>query len=827
MMGSVNKPVYSVRVRELVEFVLRRGDLGGERDFVASDRALAGTRGHQKLQRSRPGGYEKEISLAQEVETEDFILRVQGRLDGVLTAAEQIVLEEIKTVQGFWDRTADPLHWAQAKCYGFIYAQDHGLKEIVVQLTYLELDSGAVTEFQERLGFDALKTFFETTVAVYLDWIRARHEWCRQRDESIRSLAFPFAGFRPGQRKLAVTVYRFLAKGGRLFLEAPTGIGKTVSVLFPSVKALGEGRVERIFYLTARTVGRVIAEKALADMRRCGLHLRALTLTAREKVCVRDGQPCELATCPLALGYYDRRHPAMRSILEAEEITRLVIERVSREHQVCPYELSLDVSVWVDAVICDYNYVFDPRVYLRRHFAEGGGDYVFLVDEAHNLVDRAREMFSADLSGEEIRETKRAVKTVPALAKALTKLAAQMVRTASAVQADTNDVVLDFDPAEELQFHAKTIPETKSPETFRSSWPERAGVRTSRELPADILPLMDLVLKEAEKWLVRNEPADFRALLLEFYFRLAAFRRTAELYDEHYVTIIESSPAIRWRLFCVDPSHLLRQALDRGKAAIFFSATLAPLDYYRALLGGTPEDPVLQLPSPFPPEHLAVLVQDRIPTHFKAREASLAEVAQAIGTLVRERSGNYLVYLPSYKYLNAVRERFEAGYPEIPVIGQSPGMSEPERDAFLAAFQVEQGKTLVGRTLIGFAVMGGVFGEGIDLVGERLIGAIIVGVGLPQISVERDLVRDYFQNESVRGSGGRGFDYAYTFPGMNRVLQAVGRVIRTETDRGVVLLIDARFGEGRYRRLFPAWWQVTRVRSAEKIGEAARAFWEA
>jgi DNA excision repair protein ERCC-2 len=812
-MGSDSKPVYSVRVRDLVEFVLRRGDLGGERGFVGSDRALAGTRGHQKLQRSRPPGYKKEVSLTHAIETSQFILRIQGRLDGLFVTQETTVLEEIKTIQGTWDHTADPLHWAQAKCYGFIHAREHGLDRIVLQLTYLELDTAEVTEFREHLSFIELQTFFEATTALYLEWIREGHEWCRTRDESIRSLAFPFSDFRPGQRKLAVAAYRVMAGGGRLFLEAPTGIGKTISILFPAVKALGEGKLERIFYLTARTVGRVIAEKAFAVMRQHGLRLRSVTFTAKEKVCVRDGQPCDASTCPLALGYYDRNKAAMRSALDYAEITRTVLEAVGREHRVCPFELSLDVSSWVDAVICDYNYVFDPKVYLRRHFAEDAGDFGFLVDEAHNLVDRAREMFSADLDPREIQEVRRAIKGVPRCSKALAGLSSAMralagSKTLSANPAETTD------PSGELNLYPATAALKATRETSFNDGSNEFQI--SHALPPDLLPLVEKALSEAESWLVKNQPAEFRNRLLELFFRLHSFRRIAELYDERYVTIIESSSLARLRLFCLDPSFLLRQALTRGKSAVFFSATLTPIDYYRALLGGDPEDPVLRLESPFPSGNLAVLVHDRIQTHFKARTASLAEVTEAIVAALQQRQGNYMVYFPSYKYLTSVQAQFQSFQPATRIIVQRPGMTESERDAFLAAFRVEHSETLVG-----FAVMGGIFGEGIDLVGEHLIGAIIVGTGLPQLTIERDLIRNYFESRT-----GDGFGYAYTFPGMNRVLQAVGRVIRSETDRGVALLIDTRFSESRYRRLFPAWWRVSYVRNVAGIRETIRSFWE-
>ena len=807
MTVAASKPVHTISVRDLVEFVLRQGDLGGEREFVGSDRALAGIRGHQKIQRSRPTGYLTELPVEYRVETEDFTLQIRGRIDGLLIASEQVLLEEIKTVQGTWDHKADPLHWAQAKFYAFMHAQENGLKELVLQLVYLELPAGKVTEFRQKLSFTELSDFFATTTSVYVDWLRERHHWCLARDAAIATLAFPFPVYRPGQRELAVAAYRVIANCGRLFLAAPTGIGKTISVLFPAVKALGEGKLERIFYLTARTVGQAIAEKALVDLRRAGLKLRAVTLTAKEKVCVRGGHPCDPLTCPLALGYYDRVKPAIREALAQEEITRAVLESVGQKHQVCPFEFSLDVSVWADAIICDYNYVFDPQVYLRRHFAEDGGAYGFLVDEAHNLVDRAREMFSADLDGQEIQDVKRAIKqAAPRCSKALTQLRTAMRKLGDATEPHAESFEASDTDVELNLFPAKTA-------AIRN---EDNGVSTSPEFPDSLIEPLETALDKTENWLVKNQPAEFREALLGLYFRMHLFRRTAEHYDERFVTIIESDPAMKVRQFCLDPSLLLRKALARGTAAIFFSATLTPMDYYRTLLGGEPGDPGLQLASPFPSENLAVLIQDRIQTHFKGRAESLGDVVEAIGTLVQGRSGNYLVYFPSYQYLNDTLQAFQLRHPSVPVLVQRPGMTEPERDAFLAAFSVEHGETLVG-----FAVLGGIFGEGIDLVGERLIGAVIVGVGLPQLCVERNLIRDYFQQQNAAG-----FEYAYTFPGMNRVLQAIGRVIRSETDHGVVLLIDARFNETRYCRLFPAWWKYLRVRHTDGLREAIGSFWE-
>jgi len=788
-------------VRELVEFALRKGDLGGERGFVGPTRALAGIRGHQRVQRSWASGYQKEVRVCHDLETEEFTLRVQGRIDGLLATPEEVLIEEIKTVQGRWSGLAEPLHWAQVKCYGFMYASSQGLEKLTLRLTYLDLETDAATESRGQFTRLELGAVFEQATSIYVEWLGERRRWCRRRDQSIEKLEFPFPAYRAGQRKAAVAAYRALASGGRLFLEAPTGIGKTISVVFPALKAMGQGKIERIFYLTARGVGRAVAEKAFNELRQAGAQVRTLTLTARDKLCFQAGQPCDPAACPFARGYYDRHKGAMRAALERDEISRPVLEAVSRQHQLCPFELSLDLSPWVDAVICDYNYVFDPKVYLRRHFGEEPGDYAFLVDEAHNLVDRAREMFSAELGLREVREARRAVRlALPRCARALGRLSSAMRRLceAPAAAAPTGD----------------GLPKVEGRRSKVEAAPAGEGF-ASRELPADLLPLVETALKEAETWLAENQPAEFREPLLELFFRLHSFQRTAALYDERYVTLCQPGANGRVRLFCLDPSRLLRQALARGKAAVFFSATLTPLAYYCDLLGGEPGDPLVRLASPFPPENLAVLMHDRIHTRLNSRAETLPDVAQAIRAVIEERRGNYIVYFPSYQYLGAVQEQFQALHPKVRLLAQRPGMSDAEREAFLDAFAAGHAETLVG-----FAVMGGIFGEGIDLAGERLIGAIIVGVGLPQLCLERDLIRDLFQE-----TAGSGFDYAYTYPGMNRVLQATGRVIRSETDRGVVLLIDTRFGEPRYRRLFPTWWRPRRVRNAAQVGQAVRQFW--
>lgn len=764
-MNELTKPTITVSVRDLVEFVLRRGDLAGRGDFVSSTRLLEGTWGHQRVQRGRPSGYQIEVSVTHRLETENFILIIRGRIDGLMEQGTDLLIEEIKTVLASWDGLAQPLHWAQGKIYAHLFARTRptqSWRKIDVQLTYLELESDHLSCFRESYSASDLEDFFESVLKDYLEWVRQEVAWRKTRDASIAALSFPYELHRPGQLDLSQAVQATLLKGERLFIEAPTGLGKTMAVLYPAVRVLGQGRLERLFFLTAKTVGRMAAENACGELRRAGLRWRSVTLTAREKVCVRDGQPCDVRTCPLAVGYYDRWHQAMREALTQETLARTALEEVAVRHQVCPYQLAMDCAAWADLIIADYNYVFDPRVYLRRFFAEPGGPYAFLVDEAHNLVERAREMFSADLRASEVTQLRRALRDrLPRCARLLDRVYQQLCACAAAAE-------------EELE----------------------GRPQVTRTVPAALLEALRDFGQEAERWLARNEESDFRDGLLQFFFRSLAFQRTSEGFDECYVTLAETQRGeTRVRLLCLDPSVLLREGLDRGQAAIFFSGTLSPLEYFRNVLGGRVGDGTLQLASPFPSENLEVLVCAQISTEFRSRHATHDAIAQKITALVTDKPGNYLVYFPSYDYLNEVRRRFEA-ICAVRTHVQRSGMSESERAQFLEAFRPNNTETLVG-----FAVLGGIFGEGIDLVGDRLVGVAVVGVGLPQVSVERELIRHYYQEKLEAG-----FAYAYLFPGMNRVLQAAGRVIRSELDRGVVLLIDRRFREERYRQLLPSWW---------------------
>jgi DNA excision repair protein ERCC-2 len=770
----------SIGVREMVEFALRSGDLKVE--FTGASRAADAIRLHQTIQCARPAGYTPEVAIAREVQTPDLVLAIGGRIDGVFEGGAVPVIDEIKTSRRNPEeclREENPLHWGQAKVYAFLYAAEHGLTQIGVQLTYARLDTGATREERRYFTLAELQPFFEEVVAHYLEWATLLTDWQRRRDDAIRGLGFPFDNYRPGQREMVDAVTQTILAGGRTFIQAATGIGKTMAVLFPAVRGIADRACAKIFYLTARTTGRLAAEKALDEMRKHGLRLKHLSLTAKEKACFNPDRACSPDECEFARGHYDRLPAARRALFAQDAWTREAVADAARQYRVCPFEYSLDLSLWADLIVCDYNYAFDPKAYLRRFFLEQTGDYVFLVDEAHNLVDRSREMFSAELHKQPFLDLRRAVKGVlPAVYRSLGRINAWMLAARKGMEA--------------------------------------AGAPTAeRSAPEELYPLLRDFMAAAERWLEKNLDSDFREDLLDCYFESGGFLRVADQFDDAYATIYEPlAKDLRLKLFCIDPSRQMGDALNRCRSAVFFSATLTPLDYFRTMLASESAE-TLSLPSPFPAENLAVFVADRLSTYYRHRDRTKAEVARVLRRLVQPRAGNYLLFFPSYQYLRMVLADFQAAGPDIDVVVQEPGMGERQRESFLARFETDN-----PRTLVGFAVMGGIFGEGIDLVGTRLSGAAVVGVGLPAVGLERELIREYFAERLDQG-----FEYAYMYPGINRVLQAAGRVIRSETDRGVVLLVDQRYGSEHYRALLPDSWNPVRVRQHDQLAAELGRFW--
>ena len=782
---SETQKIHHVSVRSLVEFMLQDGDLTPG-SFQKPGRAQAGIQGHKRVQRSRPDGYQSEVEVIFEIPDEQPRIEIRGRIDGLYPTQTPVIIEEIKTTTLAVDLVPENhnlLHWAQAPCYAYIYAQQKNLSKIRIHLTYYQLDTETEKTFERDFTLTELDVFFNALVTAYLAWFRKVRERRYQRDQSIQELDFPYEDYRPGQRDMAVAVYRAIQANERLYSQAPTGVGKTIATLFPAIKALGLGLADRIFYLTAKTPGRLVAEETLDDMRRAGLKLKSVTLTAKEKICFQPVVNCDPEECIFARNYFGMVKAALEEIDQQDAFTSPVIEQIARAYEICPFEFSLDLALWMDCIICDYNYAFDPRVYLRRFFDLKTDLNIFLIDEAHNLPDRARSMYSAELDKKTVLELRRALKGhLPRLVKDLGAI---------------NNLLL---------------------EKRKACQSEELAALVEHELPEDLLKVIAKFVQNAENWLALNQPTEFRQALLDFYFDCTNYLRTAEYFDTFYVSYFErlGQSDIKAKLFCLDPAPMLATPLERSQSTIFFSATLLPLDYFKKLLTGSVDHLAQAFQSPFPLENVHLMIHNRISTKYKEREASYTPIASAIETICSAQVGNYLVFFPSYTYMTAVLELVKERLPGEQLLIQSRGMTETERESFLNKFSTDNSDTMIG-----FAVMGGIFGEGIDLVGERLIGTIVVGVGLPQICLEQDLIKGYFDKHS-----GNGFAYAYQYPGFNRVLQATGRVIRTETDRGIIVLIDERFSHTRYRRLFPMHWQGFQIVQDEgELKDHLEGFW--
>jgi len=782
-----------ISVRTLVEFILRSGDIDNRTESGPDPSAmLEGSRIHRKIQKAQPEGYTAEVTLKEVFRKGDLRLLVWGRADGVLRTEEGVTVDEIKGVYADVRRFTEPkpLHLAQAKCYAAMLSEAEDLSGVTCQVTYVNLDTEEVLRFRETFTRAELRGFLKELTDAYFKWaeFEALHE--EARDESAASLPFPYE-YRAGQKETAVSVFRAIRRGRNLFVQAPTGVGKTLSTVYPSVKAVAEGTAGRIFYLTAKTVTRTVAEDTFRLLKERGLDFLSCTITAKEKACLNSVFDCNPESCPYAKGHFDRVNAAVYDCVTHERaVARETVEAYARKHTVCPYELSLDVSTWCDAVIADYNYAFDPRVRLRRFFSEGSeGGYIFLVDEAHNLVQRASEMFSAELVKEEVLEAKRLLKDQgKRLTGALDRLSRAMLALRRTMEL----------------------------------YPDAGG--RSADGKAVVLPdvsafivQLDMAFREMSTLLEEKKSFPERKDALAFYFKLRTFLSVAEnMGDDYRIYALHAADGgFKVRLLCVDPSARLKDGLSFARSAVFFSATLLPVNYYKELLTGNREEYAVYAGSPFGREQRLLLAARDVSSRYTRRnDAEFFRIASYIETAARVRPGNYLCFFPSYSYLSEIAARLSL--PQGAVMVQRPEMTEEDRDAFLSFF-----RTADGTDRVGLCVMGGIFAEGIDLKEESLIGTIIVGTGLPAINTESEIVRSCFD---ARGKDG--FDYAYRFPGMNKVLQAAGRLIRSDKDRGVILLLDDRFLTGEYRGLFPTEWSDLAPTDLGKVEAQLRAFWD-
>lgn len=773
-----------ISVRALVEFVLRSGDIDNRRSGAAQKDAMAaGTRIHKKIQKRMGGNYRAEVPLKYTAldEEEDIELLVEGRADGIFEEDGIVTIDEIKGVYMDLERLAEPVavHMAQAMCYGFFCCCDRELDGVRIQLTYCNLETEEIRRFHEDRSREELEVWFRSVIHEYFKWARylCHHEL--QRNQSINGLEFPFP-YREGQRDLAVAVYKTISRKKRLFIQAPTGIGKTLSTIFPAVQAMGAGKASKVFYLTAKTITRTVAEEAFRILRSRGLVFTAVTITAKEKLCPMEKAECNPEACPYARGHFDRVNEAVFDILHLEqEMDRETVLRYAEKYRVCPFEFCLDISSWTDGIICDYNYVFDPNVRLKRYFADGApGDYLFLVDEAHNLVSRAREMYSASVYKEDFLEVKRIIKgKSPRLERQLdrcNKLLLSMKRECG-----------DWQLLEDVTGLAAGIMTAFSyMETFMEEFPE---------FPE-------------------------RETVLDFYFCLRDFLNVYEELDGHYRIYEENREdgSFLVRLFCVDPSRLLSRCMDQGASTILFSATLLPVRYYKTLLSGNQDDYAVYVNSPFPEENRLLMVAEDVSSRYTRRSPSeYRKVADYIRIVTQSRPGNYMVFFPSYQYMGEIEEILEEEPLEADLLVQGQGMGEAEKTEFLEEFEKERSHSLAA-----FCVMGGVFSEGIDLKEERLIGVIVVGTGLPMVCVEQEVLKGYFDETEEKG-----FDFSYQYPGMNKVLQAAGRVIRTPGDRGVILLLDDRFLRRDHLELFPREWEHFQVVNRGNAARCLEDFW--
>ncbi|MGD7052539.1 ATP-dependent DNA helicase [Sutcliffiella horikoshii] len=753
----------SVSVRKLVEFVMMGGSIDSR--FTGSNVMQEGTRTHQRLQASRGENYEKEVYLSIEIQIDDFELHIEGRCDGVYRNEKQVIIEEIKTTARDLNSVTEEdykTYWAQLKMYAYIYCLKNGLDHITVHMVYAKRENEDEKTFEKHYELRELTMFVEEIAKEYLSFQKQLWKLKQARMESISKLKFPYDSYRTGQRDLAKAVYKTIREEKRVFAKAATGIGKTIATIFPSVISLQEGKQEKIMYLTAKTITKMVAEDSFRLLIENGLEIKVVTITAKEKICFQEETICQKEFCPFADGYYDRLKEGIKDILDNERLMdRKIIELYAKKHQLCPFEFSLDLAMFADVVICDYNYFFDPKVRLQR-WGDFHKETILLIDEAHNLVDRSREMLSASLSKSVFLQVSREIKGLD--------------RELYLKLKEVNDTLLKW--KKELLKTNEFVLDDK---------------------PSLLIEVLEEAVEACEQWLLRNPSGMAHQEILEAYFAGQDFLRIAKVYNDLYKTIVTIYKSeVTVKLACMDSSAAIMDSTSKAVATVFFSATLHPLGYFQTVLGGEEHDYYISINTPFHQDQIKVYAKN-ISTKYQDRQNSIQPIAEAIREVFHSEKGNFLVFFPSYEYLSLVFEAYEkfAVEDSIETLVQQPVMTETERELFLDRFNPDR-----EGTLLAFAVLGGIFSEGIDLKGNRLNGVGIIGVGLPRLSLERNVMKEHFQKQ-----GQNGFDFAYVYPGMNKVQQAGGRLIRSEQDTGFLLLVDDRYFYPKYRELLPPEWQ--------------------
>ena len=786
--------------------------------------------------------YHAEVVLHHVCRMEGVTFSVSGRADGVwYDPAGGCMVEEIKSVSGVADahifapREAD---LAQLSCYGYFLCAAKGLSSVTLRLTY------ARAGHEEEASFvDSVMTAerLRAAYAALLRMVLPRAKDMVERETTVRKIAknaiFPYKGMRDAQHDMILECWRDMRAGKTLFAEAPTGIGKTIATLYPAVRCYGEGRCDKIFYLTAKNATRREAFGAVQKLNDAHTPMRACVITAREGACIcetakqggnRLSSYCNPDTCPYAKGYYDRVESVLRDMLDSGKtlFSGLDIRAAAQKWQVCPYELALDLSELCEIVICDYNYVFSPSVYLRRYFSEDipgseGHRYIFLVDEAHNLPDRAREMYSGSLSLSDVCRAQDALQNWESQA-------GQCVFPDEDFfdgEGDTRRPSLRATSLDDLIGTLSRMSGTCGESMTTDADGVRRGISLDRSQPILLCETVRELSTVCDRWLRRNPDHPLYASVDALAASLRSFRTAADHFDRCFATFVEvEGDDVRVKLTCLDPAGILRPILQKAVARVLFSATLTPNEYFADILGGDKDSVLVNFESPFPTDRLCVAVCDGVSTRYEDRDKSYRAIMSYISAMVSAKRGNYMVYFPSYAYLDRVYALFKKKYPTVKTVVQTPGMTYAEREAFIAAFTPDSKELQIG-----FCVLGGSFSEGVDLPGRCLIGAMIVGVGIPGLSNERNIMREYYDEsrDSGDGGGGEGYAYAYTYPGMTHVLQAAGRVIRRDEDFGVVVLIDDRYTAEPYLHLYPDHWeQISAVGDPPSLYTYLSSFWE-
>ncbi len=781
------KEIITVQARYLVEFIFKKGSINNIFQGISSQvvsRIREGSLIHKKLQDSyKKEEFQREVYLSYEVNYENFIIKVSGRADGIWKNLLGYKIEEIKTTSmplEFIDEDFYFVHLAQAKVYAFMLLKENHLSKIDIKLTYFNINSEDTRILEFTFSSYELEVFFDDLMEKYFKWVNFSINWDLYRNESLKKIEFPFKEYRKGQRDFAIRVYKAIKDSNNVFCEAPTGIGKTISTIFPSLKAMSEGLCHRIFYLTSKNITSKVAEDALININKSSKSVRFIKIRAKDKICPKKDCTCNPESCPLSIDYFDKINDVLFEIIENNiNLTDELIEEYSNKYNICPFELTLDLSNYADFIICDYNYLFDMRVYLRRFFENICEEYVFLIDECHNLIDRTRDMYSSAISKKEVLEASKNSKYFSI--KSINMLNKKLIEYRKLCMED--------------------------------------GFFIFKEEENSIYDIVLKVTSQLEESFLNMKTSKEKDFLINFYFNMLNFLRIYEIYDKNYYIIYcsEENDDFIFKLYCIDPSNFIRKCLKRGKSSILFSATLIPIDYHMDLLGKDEKDMLIRIPNPFPYENRRIIICKDIDARFNARNLSIKRISEYINAMANSKLGNYMVFFPSYEYMNTIYDDFISTYSDFKTIIQTQNLGEEEKESFLNFFSPNP-----DRTHLGFCVLGGMFSEGIDLKGDRLIGAMIVSVGIPKLNIERDLIKDFFQNKNSKG-----YLYAYMYPGIIKVFQAAGRVIRTMEDKGIIILLDERYSYFNYKKLFLEHLKsFLIIEKSERLKEEIIKFWQ-